>query len=153
MIKEIVTDAEALSVPARPATVEDVPVALDLLETMASLENAASLAANQIGSDAAVIAYLDEQDNPHVMMNPKILRALGPYKAEESCFSHEAISKVTRFARIEVSYDEVPEALLDAQEGAEAPADAQLVRRKKRLEGWEAELVQHGIDHCRGKLV
>uniref|UniRef100_A0A7C9JRF1 Formylmethionine deformylase n=1 Tax=Muribaculaceae bacterium Z82 TaxID=2304548 RepID=A0A7C9JRF1_9BACT len=152
MIKEIVTDAEALSAPAQPATIDDVSVAIDLLDTMASLENAASLAANQIGSDKAVIAYLDEQDSPHVMMNPKILRALGPYKAEESCFSHEAISKVTRFARIEVSYDEVPEALLHPADEA-APADAQLVRRKKRLEGWEAELVQHGIDHCKGKLV
>lgn len=153
MIKEIVTDAEALSVPAQPATIEDVSVAVDLLETMASLENAASLAANQIGSDKAVIAYLDEQDNPHVMMNPKILRALGPYKAEESCFSHEAISKVTRFARIEVSYDEVPEALLQPQDDAPAAEAPQLVKRKKRLEGWEAELVQHGIDHCKGKLV
>ena len=152
MIKEIVTDAEALSAPAQPATIDDVSVAIDLLATLASLENAASLAANQIGSDKAVIAYLDEQDSPHVMMNPKILRALGPYRAEESCFSHEAISKVTRFARIEVSYDEVSEALLHPADEA-APADAQLVRRKKRLEGWEAELVQHGIDHCKGKLV
>ncbi len=152
MIKEIVTDDAVLSIPAQPATIEDVAVAVDLLETMASLENAASLAANQIGSDKAVIAYLDEQDNPHVMMNPKILRALGPYKAEESCFSHEAVSKVTRFARIEVSYDEVPEALLHPGEGA-TDAPAELVRRKKRLEGWEAELVQHGIDHCKGKLV
>lgn len=151
MIKEIVTDPEALSVPSQAATIEDVSVAVDLLETMASLENAASLAANQIGSDKAVIAYLDEQDNPHVMMNPKILRALGPYKAEESCFSREAVSRVTRFARIEVSYDEVPEALL--RPDGEASGAAELVRRKKRLEGWEAELVQHGIDHCKGRLV
>ena len=34
MIKEIVTDAEALSAPAQPATIDDVSVAIDLLDTI-----------------------------------------------------------------------------------------------------------------------
>ena len=32
-------------------------------------------------------------------------------------------------------------------------ADGALVPRKKTFEGWTAELVQHMIDHCKGKLV
>ena len=28
-----------------------------------------------------------------------------------------------------------------------------LVSRTKRLNGWTAEVVQHAIDHCAGKLV
>ena len=28
-----------------------------------------------------------------------------------------------------------------------------LVSRTKRLSGWTAEIVQHAIDHCAGKLV
>ncbi|MEE8717646.1 MAG: peptide deformylase, partial [Coriobacteriales bacterium] len=57
MIKELVKDQELLSKPAQPATIDDLQVAEDLRDTMASLDNCACLAANQIGSDKAVIAY------------------------------------------------------------------------------------------------
>lgn len=32
-------------------------------------------------------------------------------------------------------------------------ADGTLVPRKKVFEGWTAQLIQHMIDHCKGKLV
>ena len=58
MIKEIVKDAEFLSQPAEPATVEDAQVGEDLVDTMRVAE-AACLAANQLGSRKALLAYTD----------------------------------------------------------------------------------------------
>ena len=49
MIKELVKDTELLSTPCEPATADDADLATDLLDTLASLEDAACLAANQIG--------------------------------------------------------------------------------------------------------
>ena len=48
-IKELVHDEAVLSTPCEKATAEDAQVAQDLLDTMASLDEAACLHANQIG--------------------------------------------------------------------------------------------------------
>ena len=37
--------------------------------------------------------------------------------------------------------------------GYQVVANGNLVSRTKRLSGWTAEIVQHAIDHCAGKLV
>lgn len=139
MIKELVKDEAILSQACETATVDDAEVAQDLLDTLGSLEDAACLAANQIGVTKCVIAYLDEQDQPHVMFNPTLKLALGAYKTVEGCLTLEAESKVTRYDRIKVTYDEL--------------VDGTLQSRKKDFSGWTAELVQHMIDHCKGKLV
>lgn len=139
MIKEIVQDEALLSQPCAPATVEDATVAQDLAETLAALEDAACLSANQIGVSTCIVAYKDENDEARVMFNPVISRALRPYKTSESCLSHEEETKVTRFEKITVNYAELVE--------------GELVNRKMNLEGWSAQLIQHMIDHCKGKLV
>ena len=77
MIKDLVQDEAVLSTPCEPATAEDAPVAQDLVDTLASIDDAVCLAANQIGVTKAVIAYQDDDGNAHVMYNPKILMALG----------------------------------------------------------------------------
>mgnify|MGYP001863612435 FL=1 len=111
----------------------------DLVETLTSMDGAACLAANQIGATTCIIAYLDDDDQPHVMYNPRLLQALGAFKAVEGCLSLEADSKVTRFDRIKVGYSEL--------------VDGELKPRKKDFNGWTAQIIQHGIDHCKGKLV
>lgn len=138
MIKDIVKDREFLSKPAEPATAEDAEVAQDLRDTIESLEDCVCLAANQIGSNKAIIAY---EDNGHifVMFNPKIKMAAQPYQTQESCLSLEEVSEVKRFQMISVGYQVI--------------SNGNLVSRTKRLSGWTAELVQHGVDHCAGKLV
>ena len=73
------------------------------------------------------------------MMNPKIKIAAQPYTAQESCLSLEEVTEVKRFRMITVAY--------------QVPQDGNLVRRTKRFSGWTAEVVQHAIDHCAGKLV
>ncbi|MEG0015007.1 MAG: peptide deformylase, partial [Gordonibacter sp.] len=139
MIKELVKDEDALSQPCEAATAEDAQVAQDLLETLTSLEGAACLAANQIGAAKCIVAYLDDNDQPHIMYNPRMLQALGAFKAVEGCLSLEAESKVTRYDRIKVTYEEL--------------ADGALQPRKKEFTGWTAQIIQHMIDHCKGKLV
>ncbi|MEG0324202.1 MAG: peptide deformylase [Raoultibacter sp.] len=139
MIKELIKDEEILSQPCEAATIEDESVAQDLLDTIASLDSAACLAANQIGVTKCVIIYLDDDDQPHVMYNPILKQGLAPFKTVEGCLSLDSESKVTRFDRIKVAYDEL--------------IDGALQPRKKDFTGWTAEIIQHMIDHCKGKLV
>ena len=139
MIKELVHDEAILSTPCEPATAEDAALAQDLVDTLASIDDAVCLAANQIGAAKAVIAYQDDSGTAHVMYNPKILMALGGAKVEESCLTHEEPVRVTRFAKIKVSFDEL--------------VDGQLKARRRDYTGWTAQMIQHMVDHCKGKLV
>lgn len=139
MIKELVHDETLLSRPCAAATAQDADVAQDLLDTLVSIDSAACLAANQIGAEKAIVAYLDEKENPQVMYNPKLLLGLGAFKTEEGCLTRDEVSVVTRYQRIKVAYDEM--------------VDGALAPRKKDLTDWTAQIVQHMIDHCKGKLV
>ena len=139
MIKDIVTDEAILSQPCEPATGADAEVAQDLVDTLLANEEAAALAANQIGVTKAIVAYLNEKDRPVVMYNPQITQALKPFPAVEACLSREEAAAITRYKWIRVSYD----VLLNGE----------LMPRKKKMEGWQAQLVQHMIDHCNGELV
>ena len=139
MIKELAKDDAVLSQPCEKATVADAQVAQDLLDTLAATEGAACLAANQIGETKAIVAYLDEQDEPHVMYNPKLLLGLGAFKAVEGCLTRDEETAVTRFERAKISYHEA--------------VDGELVLRKQDFQGWTAQMLQHMIDHCKGKLV
>lgn len=139
MIKELVTDEELLSTPCEPATADDAELAQDLLDTLESIEDSACLAANQIGVAKAVIAYKDDKDRAHVMFNPTMQRALRPFRTEEGCLTREEASKVTRFDQATFKYQEL--------------VDGVLIPRRKEYRGWTAQILQHMIDHCKGKLV
>ncbi len=139
MIREIVTDTEFLAKPCEPATAEDADVAQDLLDTMESIgDDCACLAANQIGVQKRIIAY--EYDGKYyVMFNPEIEKAAVPFTAKESCLSLKAESTVKRFRRVTVAYQVIK--------------DGELDKRKRKIQDWNAEVVQHAIDHCNGILV
>ena len=140
MIKEIVTDVEFLEQASEPTTAEDAATAQDLLDTMASIEEGcACLAANQIGVLKCMVAFEAEDESTHVLYNPKIKQAMRPYKTVEACFSVEKESQVTRYQTIKVAYQEL--------------VDGQLVDRQKKYQGWNAQIIQHGIDHCRGRVI
>ena len=139
MIKELVKDEAVLSKRCAIATAEDAAIAQDVVDTLASLEDAACLAANQIGQAVAVGAYLDDERKAHVLYNPKVIFGLGAARVEEGCLTRDEPSKVTRYAKIKLSFDEL--------------VDGELVRRKRDFVGWEAQMIQHIADHCAGKLV
>lgn len=139
MIKELVRDEAILSTPCEKATAQDAEVAQDLIDTVRSIEEGACLAANQIGVTKAVVVYLDDDGEAHVMYNPRILMGLNASRVQEGCFTRDGISTVRRFAKIKVSFDEL--------------VDGELKPRKRDYTGWIAQMIQHMVDHCEGKLV
>lgn len=140
MIKDLVKDESVLSTPCEGVSEEEAAeLAGDLSDTLASLENVACLHANQIGMAKNAFVYLDPEDKPHFMFNAKMTRALGAFKADEDCLSREGESKVTRYAKIKVSYQEL--------------ADGKLISKNREFTDWTAEIIQHMIDHTKGKLV
>lgn len=139
MIRELTTDEQLLSTPCEPATADDAALAQDLIDTMESIEDAACLAANQVGVAKALIVYKDDKDRAHVMYNPAMKRALRPARMAEGCLTREETSKVTRYDQATFTYQEL--------------VDGVLVPRKKECRGWTAQILQHMIDHCNGKLV
>ncbi len=139
MVKDLVNDEAILSQVCVAATAEDAELAQDLIDTMNSQEDAVCLAANQIGVVKCVVVYKGEDEKDHVMYNPRILMGLGPQKLVESCMTHEGESRVTRFVKIKVAFDEL--------------VGGELKARKRDFVGWEAQMIQHMCDHCKGKLV
>ena len=139
MIKDLVTDDASLSQRCEPATADDAELAQDLLDTLASLDDAACLAANQIGVTKAMFAYVDEKDRARVMCNPHILLGLAPAQVVEGCLTREEEQRVKRFAKVKVKYQEL--------------VDGKLVNRQADFLGWMAQVVQHMVDHCNGKLI
>ena len=124
MIKELVKDEAILSTPCEPATAADAEIAQDLVDTLLSIEDAACLAANQIGVTKAICALADDEGNTLVMYNPKVLFGMGAFKAEESCLTREGSVRVTRFVKIKVAYDEL--------------VDGELKPRKRDFVEWPA---------------
>lgn len=83
MIREICRDETFLAQKAEPATMDDLPVAQDLLDTlMAHRDGCVGMAANMIGVNRRIIAF-DNEGEYMLMLNPVILRRSGIYEAEE----------------------------------------------------------------------
>lgn len=139
MIKELVRDEALLSTPCEPATAEDTGTAQDLLDTLASLDDAGCLAANQIGVTRALFAFEGDDGAPRVMLNPRLVFGLGPERVQEGCMTRDEVVTVTRHIKIKVDYDVIE--------------DGALAHRRGEFAGFTAQMIQHMIDHCKGKLV
>ncbi len=139
MVKDIVKDETILSTPCEKATIEDMPIVQDLLDTAESMEDVAGLAANQIGETKCVAIYLTDKDELKPVFNPRLVKALYPVKMEEECFSVDGAHKITRYERATIAYEE--------------PVDGKLVARKREFHGRESQILQHVIDHCKGKVI
>lgn len=130
MIKDLVKDDAVLSQPCDAVTAEEAAaLTADLTDTLESLENVACLHANQLGVTKAAFIYLDADDNPHIMFNAKMIRALGAFKTTEDCLSREEESKVTRYTKAKISYQEL--------------AGDKLVTKNREFTDWTAEIIQH----------
>ena len=137
MICEVVHDPILLSAKSVPATKEDISVAQDLLDTLAANKEACvGMAANMIGISKRIIVF-DNEGSYMVMFNPEIIKAAGPYDAEESCLSLlGGPRKCKRFQTIKVQWQ-----------------NEQFQTRIKTFTGWTAQIIQHEIDHCNGILI
>ncbi|HLW23064.1 MAG TPA: peptide deformylase [Steroidobacteraceae bacterium] len=109
----------------------------DMLETMYAAHGV-GLAATQVDVHRRliVIDVSEERNNPHVFINPQIIRAEGRAPVEEGCLSLPGIyDKLARATHIRVR------AL--GRDGAPFEMDA---------EGLLAVCIQHEMDHLEGKL-
>ena len=136
MIRPIIKDQLFLSQKSAPAAPEDLDIARDLLETLeANAAHCVGMAANMIGAAKRIIAF-DNEGSYMVMFNPEIVKADGPYSAEEGCLSLPGVRKTKRYRSIKVKYQN------DAFQ-----------TRFKTFTGWTAQIIQHEIDHCSGILI
>ena len=136
MIKEIMRDETFLSQKAELATLEDLPVAQDLLDTLeANRERCVGMAANMIGVNKRIIVF-DNEGTYMVMFNPEIIKRSGPYQTEESCLSLEGARPAKRWQSIKVRYQ-----------------NENLQERFKAFTGWTAQIIQHEVDHCEGIII
>ncbi|MBE6991875.1 MAG: peptide deformylase [Ruminococcaceae bacterium] len=136
MIRPIMKDPIFLSQKSSPATSDDLPVARDLMDTLAAhKEGCVGMAANMIGVAKRIIAF-DDGGKYTVMLNPEIIKKSDPYDAEEGCLSLEGVRKTKRYKTIKVQYQ------------TEA-----FQTRFKTYTGWTAQIIQHEIDHCNGILI
>jgi len=136
MIREICRDEAFLAQPSEPVTPEDVSVGQDLLDTLAAHRDACvGMAANMIGVARRIIVFVDGRDLV-LMYNPKIMKAMGRYEAEEGCLSLDGTRKTFRWEKIKVEYQ-----------------TADFRPRWKTYTGYTAQIIQHEIDHCEGKII
>jgi len=118
-------DTEFLSQKAESATMEDLPVAADLLETLkAHKEECVGMAANMIGVNKRIIAF-DNEGTYMVMFNPEIIKKSAPYEIREGCLSLPGMRQTKRWKSIKVQPErKVPDAVqnLHRLDGADHPA-------------------------------
>ena len=137
MIKELIHDPILLSMKSEAATIEDLQVAQDLLDTLiAHKDGCVGMAANMIGVRKRIIAF-DNDGTYTVMFNPEIIKKLSPYDTEEGCFSLlGGPRKCKRYRTIKVQWQ---------------TADFQT--RIKTFTDFTAQIIQHEVDHCNGVLI
>lgn len=87
MVKELMHDPIFLALKSEAATMEDLQIAQDLLDTLiANKEACVGMAANMIGVLKRIIVF-DNEGTYMTMFNPQIIKSSGPYDAEEGCLS------------------------------------------------------------------
>ena len=136
MIREIVHDPVFLAQPSTPATEADLPIAADLIDTLkANMDRCVGMAANMIGKKKRIIV-MAKGPIAVAMINPVILSASGEYETEEGCLSLVGVRKTKRYRSIRLKWQ-----------------DMQMKEHVGTLDGFQAQIVQHEIDHCDGKLI
>ena len=137
MIKDLIHDPILLARKSEKATIEDLQVAQDLLDTLvAHKDGCVGMAANMIGVCKHIIAF-DDDGTYMVMFNPEIIKKSGPYDAEEGCLSLlGGPRKCKRYQTIKVQWQ-----------------TAEFQTRIKTFAGFPAQIIQHEVDHCNGILI
>ena len=137
MVKEVVHDPILLAGKSELATVEDLQVGQDLLDTLlANKEACVGMAANMIGVRKRIIVF-DNEGTYMTMFNPEIMKMADPFDAQEGCLSLLGGPRpCKRYKTIKVRWQ-----------------NEKFQTRIKTFTGWPAQIIQHEIDHCNGILI
>ena len=138
MVKDIIHDPMLLSIKSSEATKEDINVANDLLDTLKyHKDKCVGMAANMIGVHKRILVLICNDNSYLTLINPIILKKENRYDTEEGCLSLlGGPRKCIRFNKIKVQYQ-----TLDFKV------------RIKTFEGFEAQIIQHEMDHFEGILI
>ena len=137
MIKPVVHDPFFLGLKSEPATIEDLQVAQDLLDTLiANRAGCVGMAANMIGVRKRIIV-VDNGGIYLTMFNPEIIKKTGPYDTEEGCLSLLGGPRpCKRYQTIQVRWQ-----------------TKEFKTCTRMFTGWTAQIIQHEVDHCDGVLI
>ncbi len=137
MVRNVVHDPIFLARKSEAATMEDLQVAQDLLDTLiANSQGCVGMAANMIGVEKRIIAF-DNDGTYMTMFNPQIIKMSEPYDAQEGCLSLLGAPRpCKRYRVIKVQWQ-----------------NEKFQTRVKTFTGWTAQIIQHEIDHCNGVLI
>lgn len=143
MVKSIVKDTMFLSQKSRIATVDDVQIAIDLIETLDfNKEHCIGLAGNMIGENVSIIAFFNADTKiDEVVFNPKIIKSNDSYTTSESCLSLTGERETKRYKSIKLEYQVFDE------------KSNQLKKRIKNFDGLTAQIIQHEVDHLNGIII
>lgn len=137
MIREIVKDPLFLSQKSEPATRQDRQVMQDLLDTVrAHADHCVGMAANMIGVRKQILVAQIGKDYT-ILSNPSIVEySKQIYETEENCLSLMGQRSVQRYKVIVVEY-----------------LDQKFKRKKQVFRDFEAQIIQHEMDHFNGILI
>ena len=137
MIREIVKNPLILSLKSEKATNTDIQIAKDLYDTVvAHSDHCVGMAANMIGVHKTILVALI-QNKYQIMINPKIIsKSKETYQIEEGCLSLSGVRMTTRYSSITVEY-----------------LDIKFKKNKKTFHDYEAQIIQHEMDHFEGILI
>lgn len=137
MIKNIVKDIDFLKIPSTDLKKDELYVVQDLIDTLHfHANNCVGMAANMIGYSKNAIVILQDNKEILAMINPKIIFKKDEYTVKEGCLSLQGARSTTRFRKIQVTY-----------------FDENFKIKTKTFKGFEAQIIQHEIDHLFGKII
>lgn len=136
MIRPIMKNEFFLQQPSETATSADLPIAYDLLDTLAAhTHECVGMAANMIGQRKRIIVFVDD-GAARAMINPEIAEAKTPYETDEGCLSLVGRRSAKRFRTVRVRY-----------------LDLSFKEHVETFSGFTAQIIQHEIDHCNGVVI
>lgn len=137
MVKDIIRDPVFLGLSSEEATKEDMQTVTDLMDTItANKDRCVGMAANMIGVRKTILVALIG-GSYRVLINPQIVGHSADFtEEEEGCLSLTGTRMAKRYRMITVEY-----------------LDTNFRKKKSTFRGYEAQIVQHEMDHFRGILI
>lgn len=136
MVKELCYDINILSKKSIEATKEDIPHIKNLLDTIEfHKKGCVGMALNMIGITKRVIVC-EINNKFEVMINPECIKKSIEYITNERCLCHKGETETKRYKKIKIKY-----------------FDINFKIKIKTYEGFEAQIIQHELDHLEGVLI
>ena len=89
-----------------------------------------------IGYNKCILVYINKNEKIEYMINPTIIKCEDEYLVKEGCLSLEGQRETKRYKKIKVEY-----------------YNNKFQKRLKVFNDFEAEIIQHEIDHFSGIII